>query len=147
MGRFKDALGGEGADIFVTISGDKRTRMRDRPQRWQWSGWPMTPREQTNMRYFDKDFREQDLCGVEEPLSSARAARQQKPCYDFNRRRYLSRGQAARRWDNVLTNAQWQEGAPRDDANPVSWRYYNGVWDDNVDWAAGFFPGGRPRHH
>ena len=87
-GRFKDALTGEGPDVFVTTSGDRRTLMRDRPQKWQWSGWPM---ERARMFDWlcDPDYRVQDEMlarNVTWTNTSSRLGAQ----YNFKTRRYES---------------------------------------------------------
>lgn len=38
-GRVKDALTGQGPDVFVVINGDSRPRRRDCPSVGEWSGW------------------------------------------------------------------------------------------------------------
>ncbi|TKA26142.1 hypothetical protein B0A50_04639 [Salinomyces thailandicus] len=143
LGRFKDALTGEGPDVFVTVSGDKRTLMRDRPQRWQWSQWGLSWGEALSRRD-DRDWREQDelpVLGMPWAGGEARAGMG----YNFRTRRF----EAPRpRWetrDGVWTDAQWREGARRGDQLPLGKRDINGFWQSRVPWRSGRWAGGRPR--
>jgi hypothetical protein len=143
-GRFKDALTGEGADVFVTASGDKRTRMRDRPQRHQWTGWDLSQDEKDDRYLYDKDFRMQDTMPIREITKSGRAARNRRPKYDFNRRKFLSDGQILRDPVGVYRDAYWRPGARRDDASAYARRDMNGNHRHDVPPWAGLYPGGRP---
>lgn len=145
LGRLKDALTGEGADLFITLSGDKRTLMRDRPQRWQWTGWGLSPTELEDKRMFDIDFREQDLSGAFEGKKTA-AMRGMRPLYDFRSRKYRSVERAMRDPWSIMQNAHWPEGASRRNVMPLSWRDGMGNWmSPRVPWWSGAYPGGRPR--
>ncbi|TKA66248.1 hypothetical protein B0A55_09597 [Friedmanniomyces simplex] len=150
VGRLKDALTGEGPDVFVTISGDKRTLMRDRPQRWQWSGWG-SPWDEQNLaaRAWDKDWREQDAM----PLLGrhSNGDRHGGKAYNFRDRRFHS----PRAWwwgspnsEALWRNAQWAEGARRSDRSPLSKEYFSGLQVIKVPFWSGWGPyqaGGRQR--
>jgi len=140
IGRMKDACTGEGADVFITTSGDKRTFMRDRPQRHQWTGWPMTRIEMRDL-VRDKDFRGQDLDSVIDTKFAYNRA--QRPRYDFRNREFESLNDVWRHRHSVWRAANWPEGARRDDQRPLNHRSVYGQWYSGVpDWT-GFFPGGR----
>lgn len=145
LGRLKDALTGEGADLFITLSGDKRTLMRDRPQRWQWTGWGLSPTEVVDRRMFDMDFREQDLEGPFEGKKTA-GKRGMRPLYDFHTREFRTVGRAMRDPMSIWSDAHWPEGVSRQSATPLSWRDGNGVWAHKIPTWARLYPGGRPRH-
>jgi len=145
MGRLKDVLTGEGADVFITLSGDKRTLMRDRPQRWMWTGWGLSPTEVEDRRRFDMDFREQDLEGAFEGRKTA-GKRGMQPLYDFRSRKYWTLGRVMRDPSSIWQNAHWPEGASRQSQMPLSWRDGNGKWAHRVPVWAGWYPGGRPQH-
>lgn len=141
-GRVKDAFSGEGADVFVTTSGDKRTLMRDRPQRWQWSGWKPTLNEQIEMRR-DKDFRWQDF----QPVIDTKFGRKrwEEPFYNYRNREFESFGEVWRHPEKVWTNVQWPQGAKHSNRQPWNYRDLNNDWWGRVPFEAGFWPGGRPR--
>jgi len=140
-GRVKDAFTGEGADVFVTISGDKRTLMRDRPQRWQWTNW-MFSEDVANI-ISDKEFRMQDL----EPVIETKygGSRWKKPYYNFRNREHESAYKTYRHPDKMWTGTQWPRGARHNDRNPWSKRDATGQWFSAVPWWAGAWPGGRPK--
>lgn len=144
-GRFLDGVTGEGPDVFVTKCGDKRAFMRDRPQRWQWSGWGLTPRQRNDLEDWDKDFRTKDLHPVRE-LGPSRQARRARPCYNFQTRRFEGRGAALRRgpW-HTWSDARWAEGARRGDVWPLSYRDAANRWYTRVPPGSGRYAGGRPR--
>ncbi|RMY64569.1 hypothetical protein D0863_09735 [Hortaea werneckii] len=143
FGRLKDALTGEGPDVFVTISGDKRTLMRDRPQKWQWSEWALTDEEQDERIEFDKDLRYQDL---EPIIETPWAQRSGWHKYNFRTRKFEHP-----RWswltdhDKVWRDATWAPGAKRRDMRPLNKRNIYGEWESRVPWQAGYWCGGRPR--
>ncbi len=136
LGRLKDALTGEGPDVFVTISGDKRTLMRDRPQKWQWAGWGAPDREAYR---YDKDWRQQDAM----PLMGK--------MYNFRDRKF----HRPKMWwytnpnsDRVWTNAQWEDGARRSDMSPLNKELMSGLQMTKVPHWSGLGPrraGGRER--
>ncbi|KAK3117087.1 hypothetical protein LTR53_001892 [Teratosphaeriaceae sp. CCFEE 6253] len=136
MGRLKDAMTSEGPDVFVTISGDKRTLMKDRPQRWQWTGWGLAPQRQRD-RLFDRDWRPQDDMDF---LGGSRA----EGAYNFRNRKFEY--PRLRDWqsDRLWTDAHWPEAAKRSARDPLSKRYLNGVQTTRVPWDSGWYPGGRP---
>ncbi|KAK4956516.1 hypothetical protein LTR10_006043 [Elasticomyces elasticus] len=147
-GRLKDAFTGEGPDVFVTMSGDRRTLMRDRPQRWQWSGWG-SPYDEKNReaRWHDKDWREQD----DMPLLNHNDSSRDGQSYNFKCRKYHT----PRPWwynypdnNNIWTDARWSEGARHADMNPLSKQHVSGRWTTRVPRWSGVGPfraGGRPR--
>ena len=147
LGRVKDALTDEGADVFITASGDERTFMRDRPQRWQWAGWPMTPAERDDLMLFDKDFRMQDLDDVMD--TAATRGRAARPLYDYRKRDYKSPGHVMRRamWNPaaVWSNVQWPREARHDRRLPRSFRDASYEWTSGIPSWAGQYPGGRPQ--
>jgi hypothetical protein len=113
-GRFKDAITGEGPDVFVTTSGDRRTLMRDRPQKWQWSGWPIDGAR--NLDWLtDPDFRQQDAM-LSWNASWTKTSSRTGAYYNFKTRRYetprmfLQNGGAGP--DNpVWRDVQWKPNA------------------------------------
>lgn len=143
LGRFKDALTGEGPDVFLTVSGDKRTLMRDRPQRSEWAGWGLSPREWRE-REDDKDFRFQDDDGIAEaPWTGKKRAWKQH--YNFRSRKYESPLKVAWNPDRVWTDARWPEGARHNSRMPLSYRDIDYEWLSRVPWWASYYAGGRPR--
>jgi len=143
-GRLKDALTHEGADVFVTISGDKRTLMRDRPRRDQWTGWPLSREEMEDGEVYDKDWRFQDTEPVMETKFS-RKKRWREPFYNFRNREFESYGRVMWHPKRVWRDAEWREGARRDDLRPWNIKDVNGIWWSKVPWQACRDPGGRPR--
>jgi hypothetical protein len=147
-GRFKDALTGEGPDVFVTTSGDKRTLMRDRPRKWQWSGWPIDNTRQWDA-YFDPDHRRQDFMQPREAPWTKKSSRQGAQ-YNFRTRTYetpfsMWQNSGAGPSNEVWRDAQWKPNAKRSDTNPYSYQTPNQQWWSRVPASAGFYPGGRPR--
>jgi hypothetical protein len=143
-GRFKDAITGEGPDVFVTTSGDRRTLMRDRPQKWQWSGWPID-----RARNLDPDFRQQDAMpawNASWTNTSSRMGAQ----YNFKTRRYETPRMF---WQNgvggpnnpVWRDAQWKPNAKRSAQIPYNCQTPDQQWWTTVPRWAGQFAGGRPR--
>lgn len=96
LGRLTDALTGEGPDVFVTSTTRGRL-MRDRPQRWQWSGHGPDI-EEILTRVVEPDFAWSELAPVRETPWAKRDPREK---YDCRKRRY------------VRTDAQWDPGAGR----------------------------------
>ena len=144
LGRLKDAFTREGADVFITSSGDERTLMRDRPQRWQWAGWGMTPAEARRKALYDKDFRWQDF----EPILDAswtQKKRDWKPYYNFRNRKWEHPLQVWSHPDRVWTDARWPEGARHSSRRPLTYRDLGDQWWSRVPWWAQHYPGGRPR--
>ncbi|QIW96102.1 hypothetical protein AMS68_001620 [Peltaster fructicola] len=140
-GRVLDCMTGEGPDVFVSKCGDKRTLMRDRPQRWQWSGWGLSDREWHDLRRYDKDYRRGDLSAVLDLPRNA-TARLKRSKYNYQSRKYESwRELPADPW----TDARWAEGARRSDMAPLCFRDMGWQWYSRVPVNAGRFPGGRPR--
>jgi hypothetical protein len=139
-GRLKDALTGEGPDVFITISGDKRTLMRDRPQRRQWAGWPET-RGEWLQRHSDRNWRPQD----DEPVYRWHADRANEPHYNFRSREFQSTQRVMNHPWSAWTNAQWPERASHDNMNPRNYRDARYQWFTRVSPWAGLWPGGRPR--
>ncbi|KXL46668.1 hypothetical protein M433DRAFT_70031 [Acidomyces richmondensis BFW] len=140
VGRMKDVMTGEGADVFITSSGDKRTLMRDRPRRWHWAGWRPDAAE-LDALVMDKDRRWQDFTPViDHKFSRARA---DKPFYNFRNREYESAGRVARHPGAVWTCAVWPQNA-RDGEPPWCYRDVSAQWFTRVPWWNGAFPGGRP---
>ena len=118
--------------------------MRDRPQRWQWTGWGLSPVEVADRRMFDMDFREQDLEGTFEGRKTA-GKRGMRPLYDFHSRKFRTVGRVMRDPWSIMQNAHWPEGASRQNAMPLSWQDGVGNWSHRVPWLAGGYSGGRPR--
>ncbi|KAK3672967.1 hypothetical protein LTR78_007077 [Recurvomyces mirabilis] len=141
LGRMKDALTGEGPDVFLTMSGDKRSLMRDRPQRHQWSGWGLTAKEILDRRIYDMDWRACDEMPVRNMTWTH--DRMHEPMYDFRPREFLSPRKAWRNQENVWTNVDWAPGA-KSGSLPLSSRDYYGNWTTRVPQWAGRYPGGRP---
>ena len=141
LGRLKDVVTGEGPDVFVTINGDKRTLMKDRPKSWQWNGWGPTGQELRNI-LTDKDFREQDLISWDMPWTEGDRAK--KPFYNFRNREYEYPKPSWLRPNGVWTNAQWAPGARHDSRTPLNKRDYFGLWWSRVPRDAEFYAGGRP---
>lgn len=143
LGRLKDALTGEGADVFVTLSGDKRTLMRDVPQRWQWTNAGLSDWERWEKRMFDKDHRRQD----EMPIWNTTAAaekREAKPFYNFRTREFERPNYQWANPDHFWKDAQWPFGAKHSSDSPLSKQDVHNNWQTRVPPWAGFFPGGRP---
>lgn len=142
MGRFKDALTGRGADVFITLSGDTRTLMRDRPQRWQWTNDGLSRLEILEKRLFDKDHRPQDEMMIDNaPWTWHREAAN----YNFRTRRFEY---PSRRWlnpDHFWRDAHWAPGAKHCSDNPLCKKDLAGIWQTRVPWWASNFAGGRPR--
>lgn len=140
-GRLKDALTGKGPDVFITTSGDKRTFFRDRPQRWQWSGWPRHPAEFLDDRH-DRDWRLQD-----DPLLNPVFGQQRKKnqLYDHRTRKFVSERKAFRDPASVWKNVQWSEKVREKRTMPLSFQDGFGLWHSRVHPDSGLFAGGRPR--
>jgi hypothetical protein len=149
-GRLKDGLTGEGPDVFVTINGDKRTLMRDRPQKWQWSRWGRSPGEIDDQRRYDRDAIEAEFMDPFEPTWTDKSSRA-GAYYNFKNRRYetlqpswsgsmFGYGASNRVW----RDAQWRPGAKRSDTNPYNYQTPDLQWWNRVPYNAGEFPGGRP---
>ncbi|KAK3070714.1 hypothetical protein LTR53_009967 [Teratosphaeriaceae sp. CCFEE 6253] len=135
MGRLKDALTSEGPDVFITMSGDRRTLMKDRPQRWQWTGWGMNMAQQVAWMH-DRDWRAQDGMDV---LNG-----NPPPGYNFRKRRYEAPKMKNWQNDRLWTDAHWQDGARRHARIPSSKRYLSGAQATRVPLNSGFYAGGRP---
>ena len=140
-GRLKDALVGEGADVFITTSGDKRTLMRDRPQKWQWTN-NANPSD-TIAILTDRDFRLQDLMHVRDHKFSTQ--RWSEPLYNFKNRQYQSLGRTYRNPGNMWPGAKWAPGAKRSAQSPWSHQDFFGQWWDRLPLNTGWWAGGRPR--
>lgn len=147
-GRFKDVLTSEGADVFITTSGDKRTLMRDRPQKHEWSGWPL---ERARMRDWelDPDWRNQDFMPVKE-MSWTKTSSRFGARYNFRTRKYESPGSTwlTGNWgpnNRVWRDAQWRPNAKRSDMSPYNYQTPDEQWWTRVPLGAGLYPGGRPR--
>ncbi|KAL1589387.1 hypothetical protein WHR41_01960 [Cladosporium halotolerans] len=142
-GRLKDALTNEGPDVFVTINSGKRTLMRDRPQKWQWSRWPKDP-ERIRQQYLDPDAiraESVDSWDASWTKGSWRSGAQ----YNFRTRKY----EHPSLWwganpESKWMDAQWKPGAKRSDTNPLSYQRAGGTWFSRVPLSAGLWPGGRP---
>ena len=143
LGRLKDAFTHKGADVFITTSGDKRTLMRDRPQRWQWSGWGLSWDEVADKMRYDKDFRWQDLQTPYEP-SWTTGKRLGKPFYNFRNRKFEHPLKCWQHPDKVWSDARWPVGARHAGKKPLSYRDISGDWYSKVPWWAAAHPGGRP---
>lgn len=148
LGRLKDALTGEGAGVFVTTSGDKRTFMRDRPQKWQWTNWDMDDARKFDF-FADPDYRLQDSMRASSAPWAKGSARSGE-LYNFRTRRYEEPGQP---WwltggggqnSSMWRDAQWRPGAKRSDTSPYSYQSPDEAWWSRVPWTAGYYPGGRP---
>lgn len=147
IGRLLDALTGEGPDVFVIKCGDKRTLMRDRPQRWQWSGWGLDDVELADLAEFDKDFRPKDLRPIRNWLQSIERARAARHRYNFQSRRYhTDRETFAVPPEYVWRDVRWPEDAKRWEAFPLSFLDGNREWWTRVPRASGNYAGGRPRN-
>lgn len=105
LGRLKDALTGQGPDIFVTATTLGR-RMRDRPQRWQWAGYGIDSKE-IRTKVVEPGFAWSELDPVKE---APWARRSPMEGYDFRKRRYGGPR------EDALTDARWSPGARRDTA-------------------------------
>ena len=147
-GRFKDVLTSEGPDVFITTSGDERTLMRDRPQKHEWSGWPL---EQARRRdkTWDPDWRLQDEMPVKEMSWTKTSGRFGGAVYNFRTRKYES---PASLWltggwgpnNRVWRDAQWRPNAKRSDASPYNYQTPDEQWWTRVPGNVGIYPGGRP---
>lgn len=144
-GRLKDALTGQGPDVFVTMTGDKRTLMRDRPRKDQWTRWPEDP-----ARWWERSNLDPDAIPAEF-MDSYNASWTNNSWrgitrYNFRTRKYepthLSRGSNPR---NIWRDAQWRTGAKTSDRNPLSHQTADGIWWSRIPWDAGYYPGGRPK--
>nr|OQO15854.1 hypothetical protein B0A51_15274 [Rachicladosporium sp. CCFEE 5018] len=148
LGRLKDVAQGEGADVFITTSGDKRTLMRDRPQRYDWAGWGMDPWELWESQMLDPDWRLRDQMLISEAPWSGGVAPRGGNRYNFRSRRFEDDGKLARQpWSKVWTDARWAPGVGRRSQFPESVRDRAGGWYTNcakVSPFAGYWPGGRP---
>lgn len=148
-GRLKDAMTGEGPDVFVTISGDKRTLVRDRPQKWQWSRWPLTQAQIDDRRYYDPDAVEAEFMDSFEPSwtnTSSRAGAR----YNFKNRRYeapqngCSSAQYYGPNNRVWRDAQWRPGAKKSDTNPYNYQTPDLQWWNRVPYNVRDLAGARP---
>ncbi|KAM0720790.1 hypothetical protein Q7P37_003075 [Cladosporium fusiforme] len=144
-GRLKDALTSQGPDVFVTITGDKRTLMRDRPRKDQWTMWPETIDKFLERQYLDMDAIPAEFMGSLEASwtkSSSRAGGR----YNFRTRRYEPPQMG---WNNnprrTWRDAQWRPGAKTSATNPLNHQTADGVWWSRIPWSAGDFGGGRPK--
>lgn len=140
LGRLKDALTGQGPDVFVTISGDRRTLTKDWPQKWQWSGWGMTPREQW-LAAHERDCMVADELPIAE---MAWAKRRPDQGYNFRTRKFEALN--ARMWADearVWTDAHWRPDAKRRDKLPLTRRDLDGNWETRVPPWSGRYVGGR----
>lgn len=147
-GRFKDAMTGEGPDVFITTSGDKRTLMRDRPQKWQWSGWPKDLANAYDGQ-FDPEHRMQDEILMKN-ASWTNTSSRMGAHYNFRTRQYESprnfwQTGGAGPSNGVWRDAQWKPNAKRSDTNPYNYQTPDTQWWTRVPAGAGWFPGGRPR--
>ncbi|KAK5118070.1 hypothetical protein LTR62_004116 [Meristemomyces frigidus] len=143
LGRIKDALTGEGPDVFITINGDKRTLMRDRPQRHAWSGWGLTPEEIRDRVRYDPDWRGCDAMPV--IGMSWTHNRNHEPLYNYQNREFITPEKMARQPQNVWTNVDWGQGGKDGWKMPLSYRDTNRNWTTRVNPWAGLYPGARPR--
>ena len=150
LGRLKDVLTNEGPDVFITINGDKRTLMRDRPQKWQWSRWGLTPQQFNDKQYYDPDAIEAEFMNPFETFwtnNSSRAGAH----YNFKNRKYETHQHG---WsgslygygpgNRVWRDAQWRPGAKRSDTNPYNYQTPDTTWWNRVPDSAGDWAGGRP---
>ena len=142
-GRLKDGLGGEGADVFVTTSGDKRTFHKDRPQRWQWTGNKLSWDEIMEKRWFDKDHRDQDEMQVRN-APWTRAERSAYPTYNFRSREYEYPNSSWLNPNRFWQNANWPPNVRHSSDNPLNAQDVFGNWRSRVPWNAGWWAGGRP---
>lgn len=142
-GRLKEVLTGEGPDVYITIGGDRRTLMRDRPRRDQWAGWGLTASELQDRRSHDRDWRPQD----EMPIHgmSWTGHRGTRGLYNYRTREFITPWRYLRRSGGVWTNVDWPQGAKDRSRLPLSVRDVWGEWWSRVDPYAGEWPGGRPR--
>lgn len=138
IGRLKDALTGEGADVFITSSGDKRTLMRDRPQRWQWTKNPGLGYEKWLEHFGDKDWRPQDFMPIRDaPWTEGKHGGK---VYNFRHREF----EQPRPWwfwwpenDRVWVDARWSQGAKHASRSPLSKKLVSGAWQSRVPFDAG----------
>lgn len=143
MGRLKDGLTCEGADVFVVQNADRRTLMRDMPHRAQWSRWKGWLWDaNVGQWYWDKDATVAESVHAHMPW-----ARRDGEKYNFYTREYENGRELN---DNMLrgrlwTDAHWPDDAKTNDKNPWSFRTSPGMWNTRVGRGAGRFPGGRPR--
>ncbi|KAM3421642.1 hypothetical protein BST61_g2027 [Cercospora zeina] len=145
LGRLKDALTGEGPDVYVVANADKRTFHRDRPSRMHWSGWDKTGLKWAGANgdanwtapAHDVDWYPRTTYHV--PWAR-RDGRDQ--VYNFRTREY-DRLTGANRW-NFWSDAHYPRGKRGQHGIPATWRMWNGKWCSTVDPSAGSWPGGRP---
>lgn len=144
-GRLKDALTGEGPDVFITITGDKRTLMRDRPRKEQWTLWPEELGRTWERRNLDMDAIPAEFMDSFNANWTNNSSRQGAR-YNFRTRKYEPPNWS---WtatpDRVWRDAQWRVEARRRDNNPLSHQMANGEWWSRIPWQAGDWPGGRPK--
>ncbi|OQO10670.1 hypothetical protein B0A48_03968 [Cryoendolithus antarcticus] len=148
LGRLKDVAQGEGADVFITTSGDKRTLMRDRPQRYDWAGWGLNPWELWERQTLDPDWRLQDQMLISEAPWSVGVAPRGGNRYNFRSRLFEDDGKLARQpRSRVWMDARWAPGVGRRSQFPECVKDMAGDWYTNfakVSPFAGYWPGGRP---
>lgn len=141
LGRLKDALTGEGPDVFVVANGDRRTFMRDVPSRNHWSGW-----DKTGLRWVgDANWRgaSEDMDWYPKTNYHAPWARREKDqVYNFRTREYddLKGSNRLGFW----SDAHYSQGQRGKYSIPTAWRMWDGKWHTTVDPSAGRWPGGRP---
>lgn len=142
FGRIKDALSGQGPDVFVVTNGDRRTLHRDLPSRNHWSGW-----DKTGLKWAgDANWRgaAEDMDWY--PKSSYHtswARRDKDKVYNFRTREYddLKGWNRKSFWSDAHYSREKERGKG---GIPTAWRGWDGQWYSTVHPSAGRWPGGRP---
>ncbi|KAF2843265.1 hypothetical protein M501DRAFT_906598, partial [Patellaria atrata CBS 101060] len=110
-GRWKDLLSGQGPDIHIRISGEKRTRPWDGPSRARWSRWT----EDAFVAPWE----------TEQPLPSPFWARRKAhEKYDFRTRKFTKRNPDPSCW----TDVRWQYPPNDHFRDPYAFRDLDGRW-------------------
>ena len=128
LGRLLDGLIGEGPDVFVVLTGSRRSLHRDMPHRAQWSGWEGSLDDHGRCRSEGPGH------SRSEPDHFERNGARRRGKYNFQTRKYESaaRMDPNRRNENLWTDAYWSEGARRGDMNPSMFRDGRGQWWTDV---------------
>lgn len=142
LGRLKDGLTGEGADVFVVSNGDRRTLHRELPSRSHWSHWDSTGMKWLANENWRAPAEDMDWYPSANFTSPFWAKRDKDEVYNFRTREYEDIN-GHNRW-KFWSDAHWPKGERKEYSIPTCWRTWNGEWQTTVHPSAGFWAGGRP---
>ncbi|KAK8192562.1 hypothetical protein M8818_007732 [Zalaria obscura] len=121
MGRLKDALTGEGPDVFVASVGDPRLSWDLGPSKADWSNWKGPIYDETWNHRFETARMTGTPFYENREAPWARGKRRENQRYDFFERKY-------KHWSKPLwSDVQWRRNAGRN-SEPVALRDSYGRW-------------------